>query len=66
MQRFNSPGVMLVSLTLFSMLVWWSQRDLEHGYTQHEVREMESLIAANTYPQTNAEKIVYLFGENEQ
>lgn len=36
---------------------------IEHGYTTHDRQQMERLVAQVTAPQSDAAKIVYLYGE---
>lgn len=58
----NKPWLTGLTVTAFVVLSVMSE-PYGHTYTEQERAQMAELIAKVAAPQTNAEKIVYLYGE---
>jgi len=62
MNTLNHPIITFFALAGF---IWLALQSHEKGYSESERASMDKLVASVTMPQTNAEKIVYLFGGDE-
>lgn len=62
LNTLNKPWITLLTLAGFIALACYSE-PYGHGYTQEERQGMNRLIESLAAPRTNAEKMVYLYGE---